>query len=92
MSNSPLLDQAEQLLSYYPEETDAHRVLRALINGARNEDIPEDVLEEAVALRDNLPNSTISLIIQRICYGHESALTKEGLARWIAATDSERKR
>jgi hypothetical protein len=91
MPDYPLLDQAEQLLAHYPEDTDAHRILRAVIDGARNDNIPEDVMDEAVRLRDQLPNSTISLTIQRIFYGHESALTKESLERWIAATEAERK-
>jgi hypothetical protein len=92
MSNNDLLKQADQLLTYYSPDSDPYRVLRAVIDGSSRGKISDVDMEAASRLRDELPTSTISLMLQKILTGSTDALTTESLARWIAATGAERKK
>jgi hypothetical protein len=91
VTNSPLIDQAEEFLTrYYPEGSEVHAVFRPLIDGARAGDIPENVRSAATELQNKDPRSTMSLLIQRILHGGKDKIDRWDLQRWIAATDSEK--
>jgi len=89
-----LLDQAEDYFRMYladRPDVEAHGLLRSLIDGARTGEIPNDVASAAADFRDRHPNSTLSLMIQKIVTGGSGKLTPDSLMRWIAATNAEKK-
>jgi hypothetical protein len=67
-----------------------HGLLGRLVEGMRQGAISQADLDQAAVIRDQLPGSTLSLILQRIITGRSDPIDGENLRRWIAATDAER--
>ena len=84
-----LITQAEQLADQYEPGNEARHVLEAVIAGVRSGAIPDATMEAAMKMRDDLPGSTISLMLQKLITGSKNAITQKSLLQWIEVTERE---